>query len=188
MAILGLKVPHEVARALGHISVPGVTESIDTFHITLIHLGHDVPIDDISKAIVVAYGVAETTKPIPLSIEEVIAFPPGDDGYPIIGPVLGREVQDLWKELCAALDTAKIEYSKKFPIFKPHVTLAYDVMDLEEPLSVGLFEWVAYEMVLWGGDAGDDRISVTLPFSMPGKEALYRRLVQARIRFPAGIQ
>ena len=183
MAFIGIKVPHEVSRLLSQIEVPGDPVPRDEKHITCVYFGSNVPIDRISKAIVVAYEVAARTKPIQLLIEEVICFPKGDDGVPIIGSVSSLELMAFQEDLCNSLDKAKIEYSKKFPEYKPHVCLAYAEEPIK-PMAVGPFEWAAYEMVLWGGDSGDDKIFITLPFSMPGKEALYRKLVQARVRFP----
>jgi 2'-5' RNA ligase len=184
MALLSIQVPHEVARALGSIPVPGTPEGRETYHVTLLYLGKDVPIDEVSKALVVAYRVAEITRPIPLAVEEVGSFPKGDDGYPIICLVKSPELHQLWEALCSAFDDAKVEYSKKFPVYKPHITLAYDTAELKETLLVGPFDWVSYEMTLWSGNSGDDAVSITIPFSFPSKEALYRRLVQARIKFP----
>jgi 2'-5' RNA ligase len=184
MALLSIQVPHEVARALGRVQVPGTPESRETYHITLLYLGKDIPIDDVSKALVVAYRVAEITRPIPLALEEVSSFPKGDDGVPIICPVNSPELHQLWEALCSAFDHAKVDYSKKFPIYKPHVTLAYDTSDFE-PMKIGPIDWVAYEMCLWSGNSGDDAVSITIPFSFPSKEAVNRKLVQARLRFPA---
>lgn len=185
MALLSIQVSPEVSRALGSIQVPGTREARETYHVTLLYLGKDVPIDEVSKALVVAYRVAEITRPIPFTVEEVGSFPKGDDGYPIICLVKSPELHQLWEALCSAFDDAKVEYSKKFPVYKPHITLAYDVAELKETLLVGPFDWVSYEMTLWSGNSGDDAVSIKIPFSFPSKEALYRRLVQARIRFPA---
>jgi 2'-5' RNA ligase len=143
-----------------------------------------VPIDTITEAIVAAYEVASKTVPFSLSVSEVSCFPKGEDGVPIITRVESPEIHKLWRDLCTGLDRAGVDYSKKFPEFSPHVTLSYN-LEVVRAFPIGPFEWTAYEMVLWGGDSGDERISVTLPFSMPGKEALRRTLVQARVRFPA---
>ena len=183
MSVLTIPVPHEVSRVLSRVEVPGVPEQLSEFHITLVYFGSNIPIDTISKAIVVAYEVASRTRPFSLSVDKVTNFPKGDDGYPIITQVASTELHNLWKDLNKGLDQAGIGYSKKYTTFKPHVTLSY-AEDPIEPIAVGPFEWAAYEMVLWGGDSGDDKIFITLPFSMPGKEALYRKLVQARVRFP----
>lgn len=184
MALLSIKVPSEVSRAFGRITVPGTPESRETYHVTLLYLGKDVPIDDVSKALVVAYRVAEITKPIQLTVDEVSSFPKGDDGYPIICPVRSPELHQLWEALCSAFDHAKVEYSKKFPVYRPHVTLAYHTKALEQKIQVGPIDWVAYEMTLWSGNSGDDEVAITIPFSFPSKSVRYRKLVQARLRFP----
>lgn len=184
MALLSLQVPSEVSRALGRITVPGTPEPRETYHVTLLYLGKDVPIDDVSKALVVAYRVAEITKPIQLTVDEVSSFPKGDDGYPIICPVKSPELHQLWEALCSAFDHAGVEYSKKFPVYNPHVTLSYHTKDLEQKIQVGPIDWAAYEMTLWSGNSGDDAVTITIPFSFPSKSAMYRKLVQARLRFP----
>ena len=183
MALLSIQVPSEVARALGRIAVPGIPESHESYHVTLLYLGKDVPIDEVSKALVVAYRVAEVTKPISLMVDGVSSFPEGDDGFPIICPVSSPELHQLWENLCSAFDDAGVEYSKNFPIYHPHVTLAYDTKDLAQKLPVGPFDWVSYEMTLWGGNSGDKAVSIRIPFSLPSKSAMYRKLVQARLRF-----
>jgi 2'-5' RNA ligase len=185
MALLSIQVPYEIARVLGRVLVPGTPESRETYHITLLYLGKDIPIDVVSQALVVAYRVAEITRPIPLAISEVSSFQKGDDGVPIICPVNSPELHQLWEALCSAFDEAKVSYSKKFPIYKPHITLAYDDIDFDGPMSIEPIDWVSYEMTLWSGNSGDEAVSITIPFSFPSKEALCRRLVQARLRFPA---
>ena len=184
MALLSIQVPHEVSRALGSIKVPGTPESRDSHHVTLLYLGKDIPIDDVSKALVVAYRVAEITKPIQLTVDEVSSFPKGDDSYPIICLVKSPELHQLWEALCSAFDDSGVEYDKKFPIYQPHVTLSYHTEDLEQKIQVGPIDWVAYEMTLWSGNSGDDAVTIKIPFSFPSKSAMYRKLVQARLRFP----
>jgi 2'-5' RNA ligase len=152
--------------------------------VTLLYLGKDIPIDDVSKALVVAYRVAEITKPIQLTVDEVSSFPKGDDSYPIICLVKSPELHQLWEALCSAFDDSGVEYDKKFPIYQPHVTLSYHTEDLEQKIQVGPIDWVAYEMTLWSGNSGDDAVTIKIPFSFPSKSAMYRKLVQARLRFP----
>jgi 2'-5' RNA ligase len=186
MAILGLRTPHDVARLLGQIEVPGERVPGDEKHVTLLHLGKDVPIETVSRAMVGAYEVASTTVPFTLQVHEAKCFEPGDDGTPIVCPVVSTEIYELWGALCKAMGRAGVDYSKKWPIFMPHITLSY-AKEPQDPFPVGPFEWSVYEMVLWGGDSGDERVSVTFPFSLPGKEALWRRLVRAHLLFPSGI-
>jgi 2'-5' RNA ligase len=183
MAILGIRTPHDVARLLGQIEVPGERVPGDEKHITLVHFGTNIPIEVISRAMVAAYEVASSTVPFPIQVLEAKCFEPGDDGTPVVCPVVSPEIYDLWGSLCKALDKAEVSYSKKWPIFIPHITLSY-AEEPQDPFPVGPFEWSVYEMVLWGGDSGDERVSITFPFSLPGKEALWRRLVRAHLLFP----
>jgi 2'-5' RNA ligase len=182
MAILGVKVPHEVSRALGSIAVPGDNVSGEEKHVTLIHFGSKVPIDTITKAIVAVYDVAAKTVPFSLLMSEVSCFPKGVEGIPIITRIESPELHKLRAGICESLDKAGVDYSKKFPEYSPHITLSYST-ELIEPFQIRPCEWTAYEMVLWGGDQGDGRISVNFPFSLPGKQALIRKLVQAFVRF-----
>jgi len=189
MALLSIQIPDEVARAIGVAGrgVPGSPEPRSSYHVTLLYLGSEVPIETVSKALVTAYQVAEKTKPIPLMVEEVSSFPKGEDGVPIICLVQSPELHQLWDSLCLAFDKAKVPYSKNFPIYKPHITLSYAEKPMKENIPIGPFDWVSYEMVLWSGDSGDDKVSITIPFSFPSKEAMYRKLVQAHIRFGSSL-
>lgn len=184
MALLSIHIPHEVARALGRVDVPGERVPGEEKHVSLVYLGKNVPIQAVSKAIVVSYEVAARTTPFSLMVDEVSTFPGGDDGFPVIARVHSPELHVLQKALCDGLDRAGVSYSKKFPEYKPHTTFSYSPSDLK-PFPFGPYEWTAYELTLWGGESGDDKVSVTLPFATPGKTALYRTLVQAKIRFPA---
>jgi 2'-5' RNA ligase len=182
MAFIGLRVPLEVGRLLSTIEVPGKKETSDFYHITIAMLGSDVPIEKIGKAIIALHDVAANTNPFRVAINSVSSFPEGDHGYPVVCLVYSPELHKLEQEIKSALDMREVEYSKKFPIFRPHVTLAYSPSKVKDKI-VGPVEWSAYEFVLWGGDSGDERISVRLPFALPGKTALFRSLIQASMRF-----
>jgi len=182
MAILGILVPDEIVQSLKKIDVPGDRVPEKEAHITLVYLGDNIPINTIMKAIMVAYEVSEKVVPFALSLDRVSCFPKGDDGVPVITRVESPELHKLHRELCKGLDKARVDYSKKFPEYKPHVTLSYSSKDVSS-FSINPLEWTSYEMVLWGGDNGGEQLSVKIPFSLPGKQALYRTLVQARVRF-----
>lgn len=188
MAFIGLRVPHEVARLLGTVEVPGEPESTDHMHITVVNIGNDIPIEQISKAVTAIHDVATKMVPFRVALDHVSSFPKNDSGSPIICPVTSPELHQLEGLLKKSLDELKIDYSKKFPVFKPHVTLAYlKEGDPPKDQPLGPLEWSVYEMVLWGGDSGDERLSVTFPFALPGKTALYRHLVQAQLRLASRV-
>lgn len=181
MAFLGLRVPHEVARVLGQIEVPGTLVPGDHKHITILMFGKEVPIETISKAVVAVHEVSSKMVPFAVTLDHVACFPKNDDGVPIICPVTSPELLAFHGQLQKALDKAGVEYSKKFPEYKPHVTLSYAPEAVKEQ-KFGPIDWSVYEVVLWGGDSGDERLSVTFPFALPGKTALWRRLIQANVR------
>jgi 2'-5' RNA ligase len=185
MAMIGIRVPQDVARLLLSIDVPGEKTQKSHQHITLHMLGDDVPIEQIGKAIVAAYGVAEKTVPFRVAMNSISTFKGGDNGVPVICPIFSPELHALHGNLKAAFDKAGVEYSKKWPEFKPHVTLSYSPEPMKDR-PLGPLEWSTYEMVLWGGDTDDQRLSTILPFSLPGKTALWRKLIQANIRMGEG--
>ena len=178
MALLSIKVPEEVSRVLTEIQVPGEATSADSKHITLVYLGKDAPMSVVLGAIQAVYDVAQETKPIALSTEEVTTFPKGDDGVPVIAKVLGDDLHKLQKKLCEALDKNKVPFPKTYPTYKPHITLSYSPKETES-FSIEPLEWTAYEMLLSGGSDLSDRISVKIPFQVVGKTALHRMLVRA---------
>lgn len=63
----------------------------------------------------------------------------------------------------------QIEFSKTFKDFKPHITLAYADDEIDE-CKIDKVECVINELVLWGGDHGDDRIFITFPLKGPEKQ------------------
>ena len=49
MAILGINCPRDVARIFSQIEVAGEREPLGQQHITLLHLGDDVPIEQLNE-------------------------------------------------------------------------------------------------------------------------------------------
>lgn len=194
MAFLGICIPHEIARLLAQVDYgsKGKPEPTDQFHITLCYFGEDVPIEQITKAILVTYKVTSKTRPFTVQTSHVSTFPPHpkEGTVPVICRVDSTELHDLRSKLVKAYDDAGVEFDKNFPVYKPHCTLAYiepgeeaaKVQGLD--ITIPVIEWGVGEIVLWGGDDGDERLIVTFPFSYAlTREAVYRamiRLAQAR--------
>lgn len=189
MAILGIHCPRDGARIFSQIEVMGDREPLGHQHITLLHLGDDVPIETLAKAVVAVYGVTSKTKPFTVQTSRVTSFPPHpDEGtVPIICPIVSDALHAMHGRLKASLDKAGVEYSKKFPEYKPHVTLSY----VKDPLvfadhaadkDIPGIEWGVADIVLWGGNEGDQRFSANFPLTI-GKTAavgdvVYRALVR----------
>lgn len=180
MAMIGLKVPAEVGRLLNTIEVPGEHVSGDSYHITIANLGDDLPIEVVAKAIQAVYEVAAKTLPFSVSFTHVSSFPKNPAGVPVICLIKSPELVDLHGRIKKALDEFGVEYSKKFPDFKPHVTLAYNEDEMDDIAFQSPLEWSAYEMTLWGGDSGENQVVANFPFSLPtSKVGLWRRVIRA---------
>jgi len=82
MSFLGLRLPHETARLLSEIEVPGKREDLGSYHITLLFLGDDVSIPVLSKALEATYAVSGRQKPFTVRTSTVTCFPGGADGCP----------------------------------------------------------------------------------------------------------
>jgi 2'-5' RNA ligase len=189
MAVLGIHCPRDVARIFSQIDCMGEREPLWHQHITLLYLGDDVPIETLAKAVVAIYGVTSKTKPFSVATNRVTAFPPHPDHgtVPIICPIVSPPLHEFQARLRSAFDKANVSYSKKFPEYKPHVTLSY----VKDPLvfadhaadkDIPPIEWGVADIVLWGGDEGDQRFSANFPLSI-GKTAsvgdvVYRAMVR----------
>lgn len=167
MAALMFVVPDETARILRELKVPKGTPEQNS-HITVVHLGDDVSIDRIAEVVPILYDVTFQTLPFSVSTNRITTFSAGKDGVPVIAAIESQELHDFRGELCRALDEAGQEYSKKFPIYKPHVTLTY----AQDPatrldLSIPKISWACHELLLWGSNRGDGRLVVKFPLSLP---------------------
>lgn len=183
MAALMFQVPQETARILHEIQVPGTPEKHEP-HITVMYLGKDVPIERISKMLSVIFDVTSTTSPFTVATSKIGTFPPGDDGVPIIARVSSPALHEFRGRLAQAFDDNDLEYDKKFPDYKPHVTLAFDEnKDSKVDMEIPEVAWGAHEMVLWGSNRGAGRLVIKFPLSLPeGRTASLEHYVAAEAR------
>lgn len=166
MPAIMLEVPSDVARVLGEIDVPGEREKSPA-HVTLVYFEKDANVDDVGAAISVIYEVAKNTVPFSIFTRKVTCFPEGEDGVPVIAAVESKDLHTFRNRLCEALDTANIPYSKKFPVFKPHVTLAYAPTKTKLSFAIPQVSWGVHEFVIWGADKGAGELVVKFPLSLP---------------------
>ena len=181
MSLIGLRVPHETARLLGDIEVPGQRESTSELHITMIYLGKEVPVETLADAMVAVHEVTSRTRPFTVGTSLLTCFKKNDDGVPIICKVESEALHALQAQLKATLRARNIPFIDKYPEYKPHVTLAY-AEDTIEDRPIHSIEWGAHELILWGGDTGDQRLIVTFPFTI---DRIARRVAQ---RFSANAE
>lgn len=173
MAFLGIRVPHEAARLLHAIDIPGSKTDSGQLHITLLYIGKDTPIKDIAKAMVATFNVAENTCPFLVKTNHINYFDvPRGEEYPIIAPISSLKLHELNKNLKQAFDKMNIDYNKKYKEYNPHITLAFN----DEPIKktkIEQIEWSIQELVLWGGEDGDDRIFITFPLALKKNAEIY---------------
>jgi 2'-5' RNA ligase len=170
MAFLGIRVPHEAGRLLTNIEVPGKQAAPSEMHITLLHFEENWPISEMSKALEATYDIISKVKPFLVMTEKVICFPKRDEQAAIVAQVKSAELHELREQLAKEFDEVKIDFSKTFKDFKPHITLSYNEEEIEDFDIDPPVEFVVQEIVLWGGDHGDDRIFVTFPLKGPEKQ------------------
>jgi len=151
-------------------------------HITLLHFEENWPISEMVKAIEVTYDIVSKVKPFLVMTEKVICFPQRDGEAAIVAQVKSAELHELRDQLAKEFDKAKIEFSKTFKDYKPHITLSYNDKEIDEFDIDPPAEFVVQEIVLWGGDHGDDRIFVTFPLKGPEKQK-HALLLQKAVLF-----
>lgn len=180
MAFLGIRVPHETGRLLNQIDVPGEKISTSEMHITLLHFQSEWPISELSKSIEATFDVVSKFHPFLVTINKITSFSKNPEGkVPVIGKVESDDLMKFREKLAKNFDDHEIDFSKNFKDFKPHVTLSY-AEDKPKDEKIHPVEFVVSEIVLWGGDHGDDRIFVTFPLAGPSldKNALLLKKIE----------
>lgn len=168
MAFIGLAVPASTSRLFSDIEVPGDKTPRDHQHVTLLYIGDDVPIDVLTEAIKATFSVTAQTRPFTVRTTRVASFPVNSDdkeAHPVIAHVESDDLHELRDHLVEAFNAAEIEFNNKFPTYRPHVTLAY-APDAVEEFRIPTIEWGAHEIILWGGDEGDRKLTVTFPLAL----------------------
>lgn len=186
MAFIGLRVPADAARLLESHEVPGERLSASDMHVTILYLGKTVPMVELAKAMVAAYGVATRTSPLSLAIDRVTNFPVGPDGWPLICRIESPELQKLSADLRAEFTRLGLPFNNKWPDYKPHVTMAYlkeqqpEGFAFDSPLP-GPLPFVVHELTIWGGDDGDGRVHINIPFSLSPAQRMASRLASRKV-------
>lgn len=196
MAFLGLRVPPETARILSEVDFGdfGDKSPPNEFHITICLLGKHIPIERVAQMIAPIFSVVQETKPFMVSTSRVATFSPNkDDGVPIIARVDSNDLHAFRAKIAKTLMEKVPDFPPdKYPEYKPHVTLGYSsdplvYYDNAVDLQIPTVSWGAHEIILWGGDKGDQKLIVTFPLSVMAKTAstgssrqagLYKAFVQ----------
>lgn len=164
MAFIGIKIPADVARTFRNLELPGERVAESEYHITILMFDENWPIREVAKAMEASFEVLNKTEPFLISCNTIACFPKQNDNpCPLIAKVKSKELQTLNSELKKEFDKGEIFYDKTFKNFKPHITLSYADKEIDEIKLDSPIEFIVHEVVLWGGDHGDDRIFITFP-------------------------
>lgn len=151
MSMIALKIPSNISDKLSKIKVDGKKELPQEYHITMFYFDGKLKIDDICKITKIMNSVLGRYSPPKISFKEISHFQKGDNGFPVIISILSDELIEIRKSLVKVFDKEKINYSKKWPEFKPHITLAYSKKEPTDQ-SIDKYSWNATELVLYAGD------------------------------------
>lgn len=164
VSFLAISVPVELGKLLTGISVPGRKEPLTKLHVTLHYFGEEYADDKAMKAAQVAFEVAGKFKPFAVSTSMISTFP-GKEEVPVICKVDSPELHALQGALSKAFDEAGVEYSKKYPVFTPHITLSYaNETPPDQPIpTVG---FTVSDFSMWVGDRDDRQMQITFPLNM----------------------
>lgn len=162
MAMLAVTIQPDISRLFKEFDLDIERDPSD--HITLFYFGDKLPMAKILKIIPVIFNLTENLRPFTASTSEYSSFD-SDDLYPIICPVKSKGLINLRKKICKLFDHNKIKYDKKFPDYKPHITLGYSKEKLKKTKFPEI-EFTISQLALYGGDEGDTKLYVNFPFTI----------------------
>ena len=131
MSYIYLKVPQSFGQqliSLANINHNDILEYEENYHLSLAYLGKSTSTDDLLKIIPVVMDFCKDQKQFFIETDCITFFPKGEYGYPIIAKISEQErtpLASFRQKLVEALDDNNIFYDKTYPVFNPHVTLAY---------------------------------------------------------------
>lgn len=161
MSMIAIPINDDVSSLLREIDVPGEREL--TSHLTLFYLGDNLSFEKLNEYMPLIHNITSKQKPFILSFKNYTCFEKNKNGYPVICKVKSPEVIEFRKKLKEQFDDNKVEYSNKFPTFKPHITLSYSKKELDNEK----FPEIAFQVnkvSLYGGDEGKSKVYVEFEF------------------------
>src|SRR5512135_1733546 len=154
-----MRLPTIAATNLSEIKVPGDCTPMHEMHVTLAFLGNSVPIEQVFRSVACCYMLAQEFKPFDLTAALLMSFPADPEGrIPVIARIVTPQLFDMRERLIQLLEKNKVEYSKRHPQYKPHVTLSYAQESLQ-PQTIAPVRWPAQWLTGWGGEEADQLFS-----------------------------
>jgi 2'-5' RNA ligase len=163
MAMLAIPIQQDISRLFQEFDLD--IEKDSSNHITMFYFGDDLPISRILKIIPIIFKITEDLRPFTVSTSEYSYFE-SDDVYPVICPVKSKELMSLRKKIQNAFDADKIKYDKKFPDYKPHITLGYSKDKPPKNNKFPKVDFAISQLSLYCGDTADTRLFINFPFTI----------------------
>lgn len=154
MAYISFMVPAGAAEELSRLYADGDVSPPSDMHVTLAFLSKGTSTSQVLRTIAACHVVASTSAPIIMHAALLTSFPPNPEyreGTPVIVRVVSDALFSFQARLCAELEKFGVEYSRRFPEYKPHVTLSHGP-ERVKPVKVGPVSWVSSQMMIWGGE------------------------------------
>lgn len=165
MAFIGFIVPPDTANLFLNIDVPGDKVKPHEMHVTLTYLGKNIPTAEVLKAAAACQIITQNTKPLRCAAAAVGSFPENpDDGFPIISRIVSPDVYNFRSRIVKALKHVGVEFSNKYPEFKPHVTLAYAKKSMPYSKITPIIWSVTSIFISGGDDSIGEKMVTILPF------------------------
>jgi len=183
MAMLAIPIQPDISRLFQEFDLD--MERDPSNHITLFYFGDDLPISRILKIIPIIFNITEDLRPFLASASEYSFFE-SDDVYPIICPVKSKELMSLRNKIRHALDDDKIKYDKKFPEYKPHITLGFSKDKPPKNTKFPKVEFTISQLSLYCGDTTDTKLFINFPFTINKAsqlDALSNRFLKEATRY-----
>lgn len=176
MAFIGLKFPQTIGfnalfqHALVHhhatqdrlpLAPAWEFEDPKDYHVTCVYLGKGLDWSKIEEILNVIVDWAKDQQPFMAYINRTTTFPahPTDKTVPWVGCVDAPELFWMQRDLMRVLDENRIAFDDKWPVFRPHVTLAYAASTsnpdsfeaYQAPLTRPL-NWLVDEVTVYAGE------------------------------------
>ena len=160
--MLAIPIQPDISRLFQELDLDIERDPAD--HITMFYFGDDLPISKVLKIIPVIFEITNNLKPFTAAASNYSSFD-SDEEYPIICPVKSKGLIDLREKIKKAFDSKKISYDKKFPEYKPHITLGYS-KEKKKNTKFPKVEFTISQLSLYAGDNSDTKLFVNFPFTI----------------------
>jgi 2'-5' RNA ligase len=153
-----IPIPISIAVDLVSLKIPGESIMPTDMHVTLFFSEKDLDIHSFCDVITICHTVTARFKPFKIGTTRAISFPLGEDGVPIVSKIVSPWLLVFRDYLRGAFDEIGIDYSRKFPEYKPHVTLSYN----DKPVSDIVFQPLVWEVDLVNVESKNLKVSIKL--------------------------